>query len=517
MKSTEKNRLFFFVFLINISLLQSQVSTWIREYGIAGRADFSTGRVVETNNGDFIICGMTVPMYLPFWNIDGYIVKVNAYGDTLWTKRVGDSLGGDPKDYLWDVIINNNNEVVFAGTRFVPWSGVGAQAWFLKLSTDGNILMDKRTGGSEEDNANEIIQNPDGTYMILGDTKSYGTQIGGKDVWLLKLNANGDTIWTKTYDFGYEDMGTGIIPFQTNNYLVTVFSQTGTWGGPTFDKMGFASFFVVNSNGDTIKVVRFREDSLTSFAYVKQTSDGGAIITGQRSITDNFPSRDIWVLKLSANADTEWTKTYGKYGKYDGGLCIFQSGNGGYYLSAYSQSYTPPGMGYDNWWIMRLNDNGDTIWTKWWCGPLNDDPYTIIPTSDGGILIAGWKDCSSNDSLTLGDAQFWVVKADTSGLVYGIGHSSNSTHLNNKKLNITPNPVYGKAKVKFEILRPGYVTLKIFDIPGRTRSVLVSGKFNEGRYTVNFAPDNLNAGVYYCELMIDEFVERRKIILLVNP
>ncbi len=500
----------FFIFIPTILL--SQIPTWEREYGIQNRADFSMGRVVETNGGDFVICGSTLPMYFPLWNIDGYIVKVNAYGDTIWSKRVGDSLGGYPKDYLWDVIINNNNELVFAGTRFVPYVGVGAQVWFLKITMDGSIITDKRIGGSEEDNANEIIQNPDGTYMVLGDTKSFGTQIGGKDVWLLKLNSNGDTIWTRTYDFGYEDMGTGIIPFQNNNYLVTTFSKTGSIG--TSD-CGFASYLVINANGDTLKVRRFREDSLTSFAYIKPTNEGGAIIAGQRSAMDNFPNRDIWILKLDSNADTLWTKTYGAYGKFDGGLCIFQSNNGGYYLSAYTQSFTPPGMEYDNWWLLRLNDTGDTLWTRLWGGPLNDDPYTIIPTSDGGLLIAGWKDANSWDSLTLGDAQFWVMKTDSLGLVQGIEDSNISSNLQNIKLSISPNPFNGKTSIDFEISEPGYVRLKIFDVSGREIETVLKRKLEKGRYSVLYIADCLPNGVYFCELRNNnKLVQRKKMVLL---
>uniref|UniRef100_A0A7V1EH15 Bulb-type lectin domain-containing protein n=1 Tax=candidate division WOR-3 bacterium TaxID=2052148 RepID=A0A7V1EH15_UNCW3 len=375
-------------FVIFSSYINGQIPTWIRQYGITDRADFALGGIVETDNNDFVVCGATFNRspFLP-WDVDGYFIKINVYGDTIWTRRVGTMGMGAGIDMIFDALVNNNNELVFTGTKRRPSD---RDVWFFKYSLNGDSLIDKTIGGPSEDNGAEIIQNPDGTYLIIGDTKSFGTQIGGADVWLLKLNQNGDTIWTRTYDLNYQDQGLDIIPFHNNNYLVITFSATDSFQIGFFGEyLGFGSYFVLDSSGNVLKTMIFAEDSITKFSEIIPTGDGGAIIAGSRSLYDNFPNRDIWILKLNSNADTVWTKTIGTYGKYDGGISILQSNSGGYYLAAYSQTYTPPGMGYDNLWLLRLNDNGDTVWTRWWGGPLNDDPASIISTSDGGIIIAG--------------------------------------------------------------------------------------------------------------------------------
>lgn len=272
---------------------------------------------METNDGDFVICGSTLPMYFPWWNIDGYIVKINSYGDTIWTRRVGDSLGGNPKDYIFDVIINRDNELVFTGTRFVPYVGVGAQVWFLKFTMNGNLLLDKKIGGNQE----------------------------------------------------------------------------------------------------------------------------------------------------------------------------------------------------DNWWLLRLNDIGETLWTRWWGGPLNDDPYSLIPTPDGGILIAGWRDANSNDSLSLGDAQFWVIKADTLGFVYGITNSAKKANWLGRVFNISPNPFRYQTRISFEITRPDDVALKVFDILGREVATLIDKYLTEGKHTFLFNAHRLPVGLYFCELKIGRhFKQTRKLI-----
>uniref|UniRef100_A0A7C4TCA3 Secretion system C-terminal sorting domain-containing protein n=1 Tax=candidate division WOR-3 bacterium TaxID=2052148 RepID=A0A7C4TCA3_UNCW3 len=499
-----------------VFLLFVQIPTWIRQYGIPDRADFALGGIVETDNGDFVICGATFNRS-PFlsWDVDGYFIKINAYGDTIWTRRVGSMGIGAGIDMIFDVLVNNNNELVFTGTKRRP---SGRDVWFFKYSLNGDSLIDKTIGGTSEDNGAEIIQNPDGTYLIIGNTKSFGSQIGGSDVWLLKLNQNGDTIWTRTYDLNYQDEGLDIIPFQNNNYLMITFSATDSFQFGFFvEYMGFGSYFVIDSLGNVLKTMIFDEDSLTKFSEIIPTSDGGAIIAGDRSAYDNFPNRDIWVLKLNSNADTVWTKTIGAYGKYDGGMSIFQSNNGGYYLTGYSQTYTPPGMGYDNVWLLRLNDNGDTVWTRWWGGPLNDDPASIIPTSDGGIIIAGWRDANSNpwDSLTLGPVDFWVIKADTSGNVSGITDSREIPKNSSEILRISPNPCNMAAKIQFSISHKDYVVLKVFDISGSEVTTIFNGELTPGSYSYIYNPEGLAHGVYFVSLKIrNNLCQAKKLIIL---
>ncbi|MEO0068396.1 MAG: hypothetical protein ABIK23_04610 [candidate division WOR-3 bacterium] len=487
------------LFLIIYFFANSQIPTWIRQYGSSDRAEFAFGGIVETPDSGFVVAGGTWSDTI--WDKDGYIIKIDNMGETLWTRRIGSMGIGAGGDFIWDVILNSNNELVFTGTRYkFPLS---KQVWFLKYNLDGNLLTEKIIGETQEENGCKILQNPDGTYMIVGDTKSRGSQIGGKDVWLLKLNQEGETIWTKTYDLLFKDQGSGIIPFGNGNYLITAFSCTGQWLLPPA-YMGFASYFIIDSLGNVLKMVKFDEDSLTSFSNIRPTGDCGAIITGSRSATDIFPNRDIWVLKLDANADTVWTKTIGTYRRYDGGCSIFQSDNGGYYLAAYSQGYTPPGMEYDNWWLLRLDDAGETLWTRWWGGPLNDDPYSVMATADGGIIISGWRDANSSmgETLTIGNADFYVIKADTNGCVNAIETRQAVNIKSPLQLHIHPNPFNLTTSVQFSLSQPDYVRLKIYDARGGEIATLIDGHLNAGGHKVIYQATGQPNGVFLCRFEV---------------
>jgi len=386
------------------------ISTWERRYGNVEKAEFAWD-IVETDEGNFVICGITIGKNL--LNINGWIVKINNQGDVIWTKE----LGGEGQDFLTCVIQNSDKELVFTGTKNQP--PFGKQVWFLILDKNGNLLKEKAIGGKEEDNGHRIIQNKDGSYMILGDTKSFGTQRGGKDVLLLNLDSKGEVLWRRAYDLGGQDMGTDIIPFQNNKYLITAVSCTANCGG--LFQQGFSTYILIDSEGNILKTKIFKEGKKNKFIHLVSTADGGAIIVGATSKKERFPSEDVWVVKLDKEVEMEWERTFGSYGRYDGGLGIFQSPDGGYYLCAYSQSLQTKQMDYDNWWLLKLDSKGNLLWSKWWGGPLNDDPYAIIPTSDGGLIMAGWRDANSNPfyKLSLGNADFYVIKTDANGELNG--------------------------------------------------------------------------------------------------
>lgn len=273
-----------------------------------------------------------------------------------------------------------------------------------------------------------------------------GTQQGGSDVWLVKLNNNGDTLWTWTYDFGHRDEGIGIIPFSAGNYLLIANLYTGQILTPVPYYTNDAAYFVVDANGNVLKTMIFDVDTINRFHSVKRTSDGGAIIIGVTSRYENhMGAGDVYIVKLNANADTMWTKTYGGYGKYDGGLDIMEASDGTYYACGFTQTQFVDSV--DNWWLLRLNAFGDTMYTKCLIHKKdNDDPVSILQASDGSIVVAGWINANSNplQGLNMGNSDIYVVKLDTAF------NSVISNILYKTYIKIFPNPANNYLQINFE-------------------------------------------------------------------
>jgi hypothetical protein len=178
-----------------------------------------------------------------------------------------------------------------------------------------------------------LIQTSDGGFAIAGATSSFGA--GEWDVYVVKLDANGNLQWTKTIGGKKEDLGTSLI----------------------------------------------------------QTSDGGFAIAGYTS-SFGAGGDDVYVVKLDANGNLQWTKTIG--GKNDdAGLSLIQTSDGGYAIAGYTNSF---GGGEPDVYVVKLDANGNLQWTKTIGGENWDVGFSLIQTSDGGYAIAGATNPSAQES-----------------------------------------------------------------------------------------------------------------------
>ena len=115
---------------------------------------------------------------------------------------------------------------------------------------------------------------------------------------------------------------------------------------------------------------------------------------------------DFWILKLDSNGNTNWTKTFGGTSS-DQANSIQQTSDGGYIVAGTTQSL---GAGSSDFWILKLDTNGDTNWTKTFGGSDWDTANSVQQTSDGGYIVAG-----TTRSFGAGDYDFWILKLDTNG------------------------------------------------------------------------------------------------------
>ena len=172
--------------------------------------------------------------------------------------------------------------------------------------------------------AYSIVEVENGNFVVVGRTSSFGA--GGFDFWVLKLQADGSTIWQKTY------------------------------GGQVSEEP-----FVVIETQDL------------GYAIVGYTQSFGA------------GSHDGWVLKLDTNGNVTWQKAYGGEG-IDILISIDETSAGDFLVSGYSHSF---GNGGQDYWIMKLSSTGEIIWQKNYGGNDSDVAKTMTETLDGGMILGG--------------------------------------------------------------------------------------------------------------------------------
>jgi uncharacterized delta-60 repeat protein len=205
--------------------------------------------------------------------------------------------------------------------------------------------------------------------------------------------------WAKTYGGNSEDSPWKIVNIP--NFGFAIEGRTRSFGNSSEDFL----FFTADSNGTPLLQKVFRANNLDEPYTMIRTSDGGYLIGGN-SNSFGEGSKDILFLKLNSTGEIEWQKTIGGY--YDDAvLSVIQTSDGSYVAAGWSFSV---GAGGTDAWILKITPNGSLQWQKTYGSKGYDFAYSVTETIDGGIVLVGQSDVFSGS-----DNDVWVVKLDNSG------------------------------------------------------------------------------------------------------
>jgi hypothetical protein len=352
--------------------------------------------LIQTSDGGYAITGLTKSFSAGGYDV--YVVKLDASGNLQWTKTIG-----GPESEEGNSLIQTSDGG-YAITGFTESFGTGElDVYLVKLDANGNLQWTKTIGGKKEDMGTSLIQTSDGGYAIAGYTFSFGA--GEADVYVVKLDANGNLQWTKTIGGKKEDVGLSLIQTSDGGYAIT--GSTQSFGA------GKADVYVVkldaNGNLQWTRTVGGPGNEIGSSLI--QTSDGGYVIAGTTA-SFGVGEADVYLIKLDANGNLQWTKTIGGP-EHDKGRSLIQTSDGGYAITGTTSSdelaaYFGPAEA--DIYVVKLDANGNLQWTKTIGGPEHDRGISLIQTSDGGYAIAG-----STQSFGAGEWDIYVVKLDRNG------------------------------------------------------------------------------------------------------
>jgi len=367
--------------------------------------------------------------------------------------------------------------------------------YVIKTDGNGNLLWSRTYGGSEEDAAFDLVLTDSDEIVIAATTRSF-TPSEGSHPYVLKLNDRGDTLWSRMYDSPCGESSNSIDETFDGGYIIA--GHRGC--GPDQDSY----LMKINSFGDTLWTNTYDGGLILDELYsVTKTPDGGYIACG---MSDNgspwlycpyamkadslgeFEWERIWgeylggsefrsvirasdggyilcgtgvlIAKIDELGDTVWTRYYG--GSYcEIGYCVAPTFDGGYIICGVSLAYDT-----GNVLLIKTNAIGDTIWTRILGGPRGDCGYCVAQTSDSGYIIAGY-----TYSFGAGDGDVYLIKTDSLGYT-GIEENPPAARPGNIALSAYPNPF--NSSMRFAIDAPSVekqkfasLRIEIFDISGR--------------------------------------------------
>jgi len=246
--------------------------------------------VQQTSDGGFIICGSTTNIPLGP-GITGYLIKTDGNGEEEWSQTFG---GG------WDQFfsLEQTSDGGFIVCGFTESFGNGMKDVFLvKIDENGEEEWFQTFGGYVDDYGTSVQQTPDGGYIIIGWTGSFGSIDG----YLIKTDGNGEEEWSQT--FGGLPMDQFLSGQQTTDGGFIMCGSTESFGN------GMKDVYLIKTdgNGNEEWSQTFGGTGIDSGNSVQQTTDGGYIITGNTHLDNNNDDQDIYLIKTDSQGNVTST------------------------------------------------------------------------------------------------------------------------------------------------------------------------------------------------------------------
>lgn len=357
---------------------------------------------------------------------DGLIIKLDANGARQWVK----SYGGSESDEISAIAAAPDGGYIVAGYTISSDGDVPgprrleADFWIMKIEANGAIQWSKAYGSSNwEDKANAVVVTSDGGCLVAGHSKGNGDDVSGNhgfasDYWVLKLDASGNKQWARTYGGTDVDDAYSIIACPDGAFAIAG-TAASVDGDLTGGERGLDVWVVkIDGSGNILWNKTYGGSGHERGYSIKNTPDGGFIVAGNTSsndgdVTGNHGHYDAWVVKLDANGNKQWAKTYGGIDDEDIGTVLLSS-DGGYVLGGSTSSYDgdiarPAGSGSD-YWLVKLNAAGDLELSKCYNRSIYDFGLSMVGTDDNGFLFTGFTQDKNVKKDVYGVWDMWILK-----------------------------------------------------------------------------------------------------------
>ncbi|HAV55503.1 hypothetical protein [Aequorivita vladivostokensis] len=363
----------------------------------------------------------------PESEINGEIELIKTYGGSGIDEAVSVVETGDGNYMVLGTTRSSDGDIT-------DRAGNDSDFWLLKLSKTGEIIWSKTYGGSDDENASRITKTNDGGYLLTGYTTSSDGDIyenaGFQDYWVVKVDNGGTILWEKTFGFSGSDQAFKAFQTSDGGYFVTGYFDVSASGGAGNDLQkgvlhGVGEFWGIKLNATgTIQWRRYFGGTNNDRSYdALETDDGGFLMTGTSESedfdkTDPKGSYDYWAVRLKANGDLLWTKSFGG-DEIDNSYASIKTQDGNYIMVGDSRSadqdVTAP-RGNADAWLVKFDDNGSKIWQKSFGGSQFDTAHSIVQRSNGDYILSGHSRSSDGDLKTNnGVNDVWVFVIDQSG------------------------------------------------------------------------------------------------------
>ena len=343
-------------------------------------------------------------------------------------------LGGTRFDQGKRIMLRPDGTLILAGET-LSTDGIGIDnhgklidIFVGKYATQGSFFWQKNLGGSKMDELGDIVETRDGGFVLIGTTTSSDGDVpanqGGSDIWVVKLDLQGDIEWSKTYGGRGDDRGITIVPLEDGGYLIGGESSSNNGDMQSIHNGGLDSWVAkITSQGRLLWERHYGGSANEKVCRMHPLPSGDfLIINSSDSPIDEtqykYGRKDVWLIKINPQGELLWQSHIGGEDNDDvHGSVMDKAGNIIIAGTTFSQkgNFTET-KGLGDMWLFKISAQGDLLWSKTFGGPRADGANQVRIGKDGNYLLCGltWSemgDIRRNEGYYDG----WIAKIDTLG------------------------------------------------------------------------------------------------------
>ncbi|MHA2427698.1 MAG: hypothetical protein ACXADB_06720 [Candidatus Hermodarchaeia archaeon] len=342
-------------------------SPWNRTYG--GSESDGGYSLVEVSTGGFACTGYTMSSGAGLQDV--WLVRTGVDGLAQWSQ----TYGGAESDWGRTVLEVSGGGFAIAGDTFSYGNG-SLDVWLLRTTSDGTLLWNKTYGGLLSDAATSMVGVSTGGFAIAGYTSNFGA--ASTDFWLLRTDADGNHLWNHTYGGVSIEEGYSVVEVSTGGFAIA--GYTNSYGAGSSDVW----LVRTDANGNLLWSRTYGDNGFDRGHSVVELSTGGFAITGYTN-SYGAGNYDVWLLRTAADGTLLWNQTYGG-SAIEYGQSVLETHPGGLTIACYSSSF---GVGDNDVWLLRTDLDGTLLWNQTFGGTGEDRAIEIIRVSSGGFAIIG--------------------------------------------------------------------------------------------------------------------------------
>jgi len=555
----KKTFLLFILALCSLALFaQNEDWLWAKQAGgISGDKGYSIA--VDAYGNSYITgyfresatFGTTTLTSSSDYGSDIFVAKMDINGNWLWAKQAGgtDYHGG----YGIAVDANGNSYVTgyFSGSATFGTTTLTSSGYedifVAKLDINGNWLWAKQAGGTSSDIGYGIAVDAYGNSYVTGYFKSsscsFGTitltSSGYEDIFVAKLDINGNWLWAKQAGGTSEDGGTSIaVDANGNSYVTGSFKESANFGTTTLTSSGSWDIFVakIDHNGNWLWAKQAGGTDNDGGISIAVDDNGNSYVTGGfygsscsfstiTLINSSIEYSDIFVAKIDYNGNWLWAKQAGGTG-YDAGYGIAVDTNGNSYVtgefdgSATFGTTTFTSSGGSDIFVAKLDSNGNWLWAKQAGGTDDDYGKGIAVDNNGNSYVTGyfWSSATFGTTTLTSSSDYgsdiFVTKL---GEVNSIDLPDIISF--NGIRSIYPNPFNPLTTIDYEISMPADVKIEVYNNRGQLVRNFILGYKEQGSYKLTWEGKDNNGclcstGIYYIRMQAGKEIYIKKAVLL---